>query len=162
MTRTIDLYSVELTVHAGVITTRYPDGASCLFAPPLAEDGSIDAGFLAAMQEMGYTDPFQYALEHELGHHIVAFGRGLPHSSIVWDAAHHVAMSMEEPDRAAEEHLVNRLQRYMNLGAADPYGCLQQTFGENLPGVAKNLLHVSRPWLYNVAAEETTWQTAPK
>ena len=147
--RTYNVGPAILTEYAdGVVHTRFKaDDSFCQFAPPRDEDGNIISSFCDAATDMGYSDPRRYAVEHEIAHHIVAKGRGLEHSPIVWDAAHGVPMSLDEPERAAEEHLVNRLQRFANLGLPDEHGCLEAELGSDLAGWSVRLIAIARPWL---------------
>lgn len=171
MSRLIRTYTLPAAVmheYGGYVHTVLADGSENHYHPPC---WSLD--YLRAAQEMGYSDPMRYTVEHEIAHHLVAdkapvsgsrclfdpvtpgpkhppaygAGRCWIFSRIIYRACHNLPMSMEEPESAAEEHLVNRLQRYANLGQADPYGELERVFGERLPAVAAHLLGIARPWL---------------
>ena len=131
---------------AAVRTVFETDGSESMFAPPCV-DGQVEQFFIDAAHEMGYSDLMRYAVEHELSHQIVALEQGQPHSPIVWAAAHEDLDSLSQGDKEAEEHLVNRLQQFMNLGIEDSYGCLREVFGSRLEKIAIRLLLTARPWL---------------
>jgi hypothetical protein len=126
------------------------DRSESVFAPPNIMNGGSgreSAEFEAAAIEMGYSDPRRYAVEHELAHQIVALEQMQDHSYVIWKQAHGETPTMEDPAVAAEEHLANRLLRYINLGIDDEYGRLQAVFGAWLPAIAHKFLMIARPWL---------------
>lgn len=151
----------------GHIHTRLIDGAEGVNAPlPAEEYGRV-------CEEMGFpaTDEgkMRYAVMHEIGHHLVAYRlnmtdeschnqwlrqtrdgdgtQGGVFSRIIYNACHGIEQSMEQLESQAEEHLVNRLQRFAMTGDADPYGELERVFGERLPELARELMRISMPWL---------------
>ena len=145
--RTYTLPDCWLHEHSNYIHTVYvKDRSECVFAPPLNQDGVIETDFLLAANEMGYSDPMRYAVEHEIAHHITALERSLPHSVVVWKAAHNEPMT-DDPECDQEEHLANRLQLYMNTGELDSHGLLEHHYGKRLPQIAVKLLMIARPWL---------------
>jgi hypothetical protein len=138
--------------HDHIVSVFREDRSKSEFRPPLR-----DRDFVFAAIEMGYPHSdrgiMQYGLEHDLTHHFVADELGWPHSWSIWSAAH----STWDPNKTAgkwsqrvadEEHLVNRLQKYVNTGQVDEdYGVLRGTFGSNLRDVAGRLVLILRPWL---------------
>jgi hypothetical protein len=96
--------------------------------------------YLRVVEEMGYSSPRRYLLEHELAH-LCLFPQG-----IVWDAAHKVPMSMDEPERAYEEHIVNHFQRWLNLGTPDEHHLLEGFLFRHV-GIEGFFLDTARPWL---------------
>lgn len=124
---------VETRFRDGVVN-RF-DGDSCALSPD----------FMRAVAFAGYgTNWFQYVVEHELGHAWLATRMGWPHSWSLHGAAtgedgpYHGGPMSERV--AAEEHLVVRLQRYVNTGEVDEdYGVLADTFGDELPAIAGEL-----------------------
>lgn len=149
-TRVVEFRACTATVYPDHVETRFrEDGTVSLFYPPVTKPS-----FVAAATEMGYTDPLQYGLEHDLAHHGVAEEMGWPHSYSIWSAAHGTAANPDGSDRpmsprvARDEHMTNRMQRYLNTGAKDDdYGCLDAAFGDRLPEFAGRLLRILRPWI---------------
>jgi len=91
---------------------------------------------------MGYLNAMQYGLEHDLTHSWLAIRLGRPHSLVVWADAHGVPQ-LPKQLYDDEEHLVNRMQYYLNSGIEDEdFGVLRRTFGDQLPDVASKL------WLF--------------
>lgn len=134
----------------------YPDRVETVFR----EDGSRavadvhwgDSDHIAAARHAGYgDDQYRMLVEHEIGHSFVADRMGWPHSWSLWSAAHGTGdirpMSQWSPRVRDEEHLVVSLQRYANTGALDPYGKLEEAFGDDLPAVARDFVLTARPWL---------------
>jgi hypothetical protein len=136
-----------------IITQFKSDGSVSDFWPPLHK-----RDFAFAAIEMGYPldncGIMQYGIEHDLTHHWLAGAMGWPYSFSIWSAAHSKEGNSELPmDRWSqrikdEEHLVNRMQRYINTGQKDDdYGCLDRAFGDTLPSKAGDLIFLLRPWL---------------
>lgn len=145
--RVVEFKSATVEIHDHIIRTIFrEDGSSADMWPPTGE-----AWYQDVARSMGYTDALLYAREHELVHHWLADHMGWPHSWSVWSQAHGTWDSTK-PNRpwsqrvADEEHIVNRLQRYLNTGEVDvDYGVLTGTWGERLPAVAVELMGVLRP-----------------
>lgn len=136
-----------------VETTFKEDGSLNTFYPPIYKADFVWAGI-----EMGYPHSdagiMRYGLEHDITHHWLADELGWPHSWSIWSAAHAKPDTLPKPGQkwsqrvADEEHLVNRLQKYINTGELDTdYGVLAGTFGDKLPQVAGRLLVLLRPWI---------------
>jgi hypothetical protein len=136
-----------------VVTIFKADGSSSEFWPPLTK-----RSFVWAAIEMGYRHDnggiLRYGIEHDITHHWLADEMGWPHSYSIWGAAHAKPGNSDLPmekwsDRVKyEEHMVNRLQKYINTGEKDDdYGCLDRTFGHALPRKALDLTLLLRPWL---------------
>lgn len=133
------------------------DGSSSIFAPPRIEGNRYDPAFCSAAHEMGYSDIMRYAVEHELSHQHVSLALGRTCSWVVWDDAHKAdKVEGQEPPEWAdawpyrpqdEEHLVNRFQRFVNLGIDDQEGCLRALFGDRLEEMAREFVKLARPWL---------------
>jgi hypothetical protein len=131
-----------------ILTIFKADRTESVFAPPKDEHGNYLPDFIAAAHEMGYTDLMQYAAEHELAHQHVSLALGREYSWVVWQDAHsrqeHPVMppwTEEWPGTPSdEEHLVNRLQQFVNLGIEDSYGCLRAAFGERLEEIARQFV----------------------
>lgn len=164
--RIYQLSTAALYVNEESICTILADGSENFLYPPVD-----DPAYIAAANEMGYSCPFRYGVEHELAHHVLAGARGLgketvvplqtsrglePTSRIIYRACHSLPMSMDEEVSANEEHLVNRLQRYANLGEPDSWGHLERELGADLPTVARKLIMLARPWL---EAKKSEWPT---
>jgi hypothetical protein len=134
------------------------DDSSSVFAPPKDQAGNNLPDFIAAAHEMGYSDIMRYAVEHELAHQHVSLAMGRECSWVVWDDAHKHLERPEPPEWADEwpnrpqdeEHLVNRLQRFCNLGVEDDQGCLRGVFGDRLEEVARQFVALARPWLRSI------------
>jgi hypothetical protein len=144
--RTYALPCAFIHEHTKYVHTVFKaDQSECVFAP------TKDQAFADAAREMGYgcieNGLMRYAVEHELAHHVSALERGLTHSLVAWAAAHNSWSSFdgaEWPMRAQdEEHLANRLQRFMNLGLEDQEGCLRGVYGKRLAEVAEKLAFYS-------------------
>ncbi|WP_407529419.1 hypothetical protein [Methylobacterium oryzisoli] len=147
MIRTLEFRTASLAIHEhDIITTFREDGSQSRMWPPIGE-----AWYQAIARNLGYTDPLQYAREHEITHHWLADEMGWPHSWSLWSAAHG-AWDSSKPARPwsqrvkDEEHTVNSLQRYINTGEVDAYGCLQAQWGDELPEAAGRLVALMRPW----------------
>jgi hypothetical protein len=135
-----------------VLTQFKEDGSTSDFYPPLYK-----RDFVFAAIEMGYPHDdrgiLQYGIEHDLTHHWLAGAMGWPYSYSIWSAAHSKGNSelpMEKWSQRIkdEEHLVNRLQKYVNTGQKDDdYGCLDRAFGDTLPSKAGDLIFLLRPWM---------------
>lgn len=84
-------------------------------------------------RDMGYDDVERYAVDHELMHHFIADQLGWNHSFAVYENTWY-----DEPwpaHIAWEEHIVNKMQRYVKTREPDEYGVLQKIFRERLGGV---------------------------
>lgn len=118
----------------------------CLFQPPIH-----DPDYIEIARSFGYTSPTQYAMEHEVLHALLpplAWGR---QSLVIYLEAHRRWSEINDDLRQqtwAEEHLVNRFQRYINTGERDDdYGVLEGTLGPRLAATAGMLTRTLRPWL---------------
>lgn len=130
---------VLVAVEKNYIRTVFLDGACSRFYPPVD-----NAEFCKCATMFGYTNAMQYGLEHDITHSWQAFYQGKPYSEVVWAEAHG---SREKPQQVYddEEHLVNRLLKYLNTGEVDTdYEVLRGTFGSKLPDVARDLWMVLR------------------
>lgn len=136
--------SATVRVHAQRVESTFrEDGSVSRFIPPV---GKPDFEWEARCA--GYVNPLQFGLEHDVLHHVVAERLGWTRSYVVWWDAHG---QPHDPDtqgwRDMEEHLVMRLQRFINLGERDEYGVLEAQFGEGLGAFARHALLLVRPWL---------------
>lgn len=127
-----------------VITYFREDESFSDFWPPISK-----ASFIGAAHEMGYLSVMQYGIEHDIMHALIAEECGWPHSWSVWSAAHGTTGPERSPDEWSqrvrdEEHLVNRMQAYINTGKLDGFGNLFGTFGDRLPDVACKFIKVLR------------------
>lgn len=65
-----------------------------------------------------------------------------------WDAHGQPDDPSTQGWRDLEEHIVIRMQRFINTGERDEdYGVLEAHFGRDLPLVARDGLLLVRPWL---------------
>lgn len=147
--RKIEFPSAVVTIWPSHVETRFrEDGSVSAFYPPVGK-----ADFRAAATEMGYADPHQYGVEHDIAHHVVAEALGWPHSRSIWADAHGRSANPDGSPRPMpqrilyDEHLTNRLQRFVNTGKSDPWGALEHEFGASLGKVARRFLRHARPWL---------------
>jgi len=130
---------VEVQVHPNHIRTQFRDGAISKFFPPVEQPD-----FQLCARMFGYTNSMQYGLEHDTAHSWLAHAKGLPHSEVVWAEAHG-RKDLPAQVYDDEEHLVNRMLRYLNTGQVDDdYKVLEGTFGKRLPSVAQTLWKVLR------------------
>jgi hypothetical protein len=148
--RTYEFPAVWVHEHDAYIhAVHRADMSSSVFAPP--QDLDAFREFKKAAREMGYSNVMRYATEHELAHQHVSLAMGRECSWIVWNDAHKdnpIDHGNEWPNRPQdEEHLVNRLQRFVNLGIEDTEGCLRGVFGNRLEAIASQFLPLARPWL---------------
>lgn len=122
-----------------------PDGRVNHFHPahPLR-----DAWYRDVVAWAGYTDPIRYAFEHDLTHLWLAERQGRETSQALIDGLEGKTIAEMSPEVAAEEHLVNHLQRYVHTGLLDDeHGCLVAAFGDNLPAAAGELRKLyARAW----------------
>lgn len=95
-------------------------------------DGPADHEPFAEAAGYG-ADWRRYITEHDALHHVVADELGQPWSYALHDGDGGVPIEQAPQRIRDEEHLVQRLQRLMMLGEADPYGQLEARFGEWLP-----------------------------
>lgn len=137
--------SAWVVIHADRVESTFDeDGSVSLFCPPVGKPA-----FEAAARYAGYADSMLFGLEHDAFHHVVAHRLGWRRSWVVWWDAH------GQPDdpatqgwRDLEEHIVIRMQRFINTGERDEdYGVLEAHFGRDLPLVARDGLLLVRPWL---------------
>jgi len=149
----VEFSAAFVCVYSRHVITRFKaDGSISDFYPPLHK-----RDFVFAAIEMGYPHDdrgiMQYGIEHDLTHHWLAAEMGWPYSYSIWSAAHSKGNSELPMDKWSqrikdEEHLVNRLQRYVNTGEKDDdYGCLDGAFGKSLPSKAGDLILLLRPWI---------------
>jgi hypothetical protein len=145
--------SCEVLRWADHITTRFPDGIQSDHWPPVH-----DPVYVQVARQFGYTNPLQYGLEHDLTHSWMAQHQGKDWSEVIRADA----LGTRDPEKQGvyndEEHLVNRMQHYLNTGRTDDdYGVLTATFGTDLPFVAMRLWRFLRgngPVAGDVPAEE--------
>lgn len=145
MPRELSFWSARVLLYHDHVESRFhEDNSVSVFYPPIEK-----AEFVAHARYAGYVDPMQFGLEHDVLHHHVAELLGWERSHVVWWDANGQPGEPETKDlRDYEEHVVMRLQRYINLGEKDDdYGVLEDLFGYKLPGVALDALCVVRPWL---------------
>lgn len=147
--RVVEFLAAEVEIWPFKVVSRFlEDGSVSEFWPPVEKPS-----FREAAAEMGYSDPMRYGLEHDLAHHLLAEVLGWPHSRSIWADAHGRTKGADGSDRpmppsvAYDEHLTNRLQRWVNLGTADPFGALEYELGDRMPWVGRRLLELARPWL---------------
>ena len=172
MSRPVRRYKLpEATVceYADHVHTRLSDGSECVPAPVDGPEYGLTC------LEMGYPATaegrMRYAVEHEIVHHLIAKGlfdlddihpEGEPtltviawknglvrrvFSRIIFNACHGVEQNMEQPQSKAEEHLVNRFQRWVNLGERDPFGELERKFNKkHLAEMCRDFLDIAKPW----------------
>jgi len=143
--RVLHFRNATVRVHSNHVETTFNGtGRVSRFFPPVGQPA-----FDAAARYAGYADSLRFGLEHDILHHAVSDQVGWARSPVVWWNA------CGEPDdpqtkelRDLEEHLVVRLQRYINTGEMDEeYGLLRQYFGEELAAFATSALLLCRPWL---------------
>lgn len=144
MPRELNFWSARVLVYPDHVESRfYEDNSVSVFYPPTQK-----AEFVTHAGYAGYVDPMQFGLEHDILHHHITEVLGWGRSSVVWWDAHGQPDEPETKElRDTEEHVVIRLQRYINLGEMDDYGVLEDLFGYKLPDVALDALCVMRPWL---------------
>lgn len=138
---TYDIGPVTLTIYGGgLVVTRFKgDGAECVFAPPRNAEGNILPQFIEDAKTVGWNNPEQFAVIHEIAHNVLALYMGLPHSRIVYRAAHKLHLSMEQEESAWEESTVNALMTYMLTEKKDPWGNLDAALGDKLDDAADRL-----------------------
>lgn len=121
-----------------VDTTFKEDRAVSSFWP-MVERPDLDE-FVRCAKMFGYVDPMQYGREHDVIHSWLAQKLKKAFSRVVWCEAHKVPQDDFKRECDDEEHLVNRMQNYLNTGETDAdYGILANTFGPNLPEVGAAL-----------------------
>lgn len=122
------------------IVATFSDGAINTFDLGALRD---DAEYKEIAAWAGYADAWQsYGIEHELTHHWLATRLGWPWS---W-SLHDNPPQPWPPHVAWEEHLVNRLQRYMMTGKADEFNVLERVFAYNLWEASEALHEELRRW----------------
>lgn len=145
----------RVNVFADHVDTIFEDGAISSFWPfaPRSEEGI--KVFLDAAKEMGYVNPMQYGIEHDITHAFAVdaihdMARDIPRwawrgvSGVVWAQAH-PGFELKQQDRDDEEHVINRLQKYLNTGEVDnDWGVLEDLFGYNLPRVGQVMWRLLR------------------
>jgi hypothetical protein len=144
MPRRLNFWSALVFVyHDHVESIFYEGDPVSVFYPPIEKEE-----FVAHARYAGYVDPMQFGLEHDVLHHHVAELLGWERSHVVWWDANGQPDEPETKElRDYEEHIVMRLQRYINLGERDDYGVLEDLFGDKLPDIALEALCVMRPWI---------------
>jgi hypothetical protein len=145
MPRELKFWSARVLVYPDHVESRFHESdAVSLFYPPTQK-----AEFVEHARYAGYVDPMQFGLEHDILHHHIAEVLGWERSLVVWWDAHGQPDDPKtKPLRDYEEHLVMRLQRYINLGEKDDdYGILEMLWGTSLPDIALEALCVMRPWI---------------
>jgi hypothetical protein len=145
MPRELNFWSARVLVYQDHVESRFhEDDSVSLFYPPTQK-----AEFVEHSRYAGYVDPTQFGLEHDILHHHVAELLGWERSHVVWWDAHGQPDEPGNKDlRDYEEHIVMRLQRYINTGEKDDdYGVLEELWGFRLPSVAADALGVMRPWI---------------
>lgn len=121
-----------------VDTVFKEDGAVSSFWPMVERPERVE--FVRCAKMFGYVDPMQYGREHDVIHSWLAEKMGKLFSRVVWCDAHKVDRKDFQRECDDEEHLVNRMQRYLNVGELDvDYGILANTFGTHLPEVGASL-----------------------
>ena len=136
--------SAVVRVHADHIESRFYGGAASRFYPPIGKPEFVEHARFA-----GYVDPMQFGLEHDIMHHVVSTCLGWERSPVVWWSARGCPDEPETQERRDyEEHMVVRLQRYINTGKLDEdYGLLEASFPCGLPYVVRQAIVSARPWL---------------
>ena len=135
--RKLIIGTVLVDVYQDHVDTWFPDGNASHFWPPVC-----DRAFQDTAHKMGYLNAMQYGLEHDLTHSWLAVNLGRSHSLVVWADAHGVPQVPKQL-YDDEEHLVNRMQCYLNTGIDDQdYRVLRYTFGNRLPHLGSEL------WLF--------------
>lgn len=134
-----DFGSVFLKVFADHVDTIFiKDGAISSFWP-MVERPDLDE-FVKYAKFFGYANPMQYGREHDVIHSWLAKKLIKPFSRVVWCDAHKISQENFKRECEDEEHLVNRMQKYLNTGETDTdYGILVNTFGTHLPEVGAAL-----------------------
>jgi hypothetical protein len=133
---------------AGRVMTVFDDGTFSILEVADCDKPS----FREAARLMGYGDLWQrYGVDHDVAHSFLAHALGWPFSRVVWSDAHKRRPHGWErhwPYKPwDEEHLVNRLQCYVQTGQRDTdYGILDKVWGDRLPAVAAHLASWLRPW----------------
>lgn len=98
-----------------------------------------DPNYVSVAESIGYAidQVDRYAIEHDLTHHWVADTMGWPHSYSLYSAGqrqiqnlpYHSPNGETWSDRVREEeHMVNKLQRFVRLGTPDEFGVIQTKF----------------------------------
>lgn len=127
--------SCEVLLWPDHVTTRFPDGEQSDHWPPVN-----DPVYIQIARQFGYTNQLQYGLEHDLAHNWLAELLGKDWSEVIRADALGERDPAKQKAYDDEEHLVNRLQYYVNTGRLDnDYGVLGATFGTDLPFVAMRL-----------------------
>lgn len=145
MPRELNFWTAQVLVYPYHVESRfYEDNSVSVFYPPTQKEE-----FVTHARYAGYVDPIQFGLEHDILHHHVAELLGWERSHVVWWDAHGQPDEPETKElRDYEEHIVMRLQRYINLGEKDDdYGVLEGLWGYRLPDIAADALSVMRPWI---------------
>jgi hypothetical protein len=124
--RAVQFSTAVMVLGQGVNTSVFADGVTNQMWVHDPSDGG------AAAREMGYgSDWWRYITEHDLTHHFVADAIGQPFSYAIHDGNGDVPLCDAPQEQQDEEHLVNRLQRWLMTGDPDPYGQVQRHFGAN-------------------------------
>lgn len=136
--------NVCVLIYPDHVESRFSADASISrFFPPVGKED-----FEWAARYAGYADSFRFGIEHDILHHCVADRLGWQRSAVIWWDAHGQPDDGMQSWRDYEEHLVVRLQRFINTGERDiDHRCLDGAFGPHLSAVARNALLLMRPWL---------------
>lgn len=101
-----------IRVWPGYVETVFPDGTK---APAAPEDNDA---YRVTTARLGYTDPWQQCLEHEIFHTWVAQKMGYEHSTILWNVAHGGGKKWPEGGMQ-EEGYVTGWQKFMRTYELD-------------------------------------------
>ena len=119
--------TAAVTISEGIVTAIFRDGAKNEFNSHWADRGN----YRDIARDMGFGEDWQfYALTHEITHHWLADRLAWNWSWAVHDDIHYQG---EMPAHIAwEEHMVNKLQRFVMTNKPDEHGVLQAVFGSTL------------------------------
>jgi hypothetical protein len=131
----IDFRTAAVTISEGIVTAIFRDGTENVMNTHwLNQDW-----YKQIARDQGFGEDWQfYAYTHELTHHWVA-------DRLAWNASwavyENVQYRGEMPAHIAwEEHIVNKLQRYVMTEQPDEYCVLDAVFGDTLKQARLELL----------------------
>lgn len=131
----INFRTAAVTIHEGIVTAIFDDG----------KRNEMNTNWLdlpwyrQIAKDHGFGDDWQYyALTHELTHHWLADRLAWNWSWAIHDDDHH-EMDQMPSHIAWEEHIVNKLQRFIMQDKLDDENVLRSVFGDALPDIRLEL-----------------------
>ena len=121
----INFKTAAFTISEGIVTAIFRDGKVNEFNTHWLDRPE----YRQIARDHGFGEDWRfYALTHELTHHWLADRLGWEWSWAIHDDEHH-ALDAMPAHIAWEEHIVNRLQRFIMTGQRDEHGVLYAVLG---------------------------------